>query len=208
MLSLAVLPFEAGAQERFAFEPVDEAVSEPALYASRAALLEALRRRDKIALDRWLFDSLNGSGTERAIILARLAIGAEAAESLADLLTHGGKFVDQARTEFCAPYWSRWPELASLPPHLAFEGLPWVVIVPDAVVRSAPRADGRELGRLSLELVQVLPAEQADAAGQFVAVTYRGNRGYVLRSDVREIEGAGKACFRARGDGWYLATFK
>lgn len=212
--SLVVLACEVsgvGAQKmpRAAFEPIDEAVEVPALHATRAAVLDALRRRDREGLERWMADRVNGTDSERRILLDQWTKEGEPADRLADALLHGGAFVDPMRAEFCAPYWSARPPRASdLPQHLVFEGLPWAVIVPGAVVRREPREAAPEIGRLSLELVQVFPDAAADSANRYVRVAHGDGLAFVSRTDVREIEDAGRACFSGRGDVWRLTTFK
>lgn len=191
------------------FLPVDEAVSVPALFATRAALLDALRRSDAEAIARWMADEFNGTASERRITIEILGKGAETAAALSDALLHGGTFTDATQNEFCAPYWaSRPPDHTKLPDHLVFEGLPGAVIVPAAPVRARPSADAPVIATLSLELVRLMLVEPADPDGRFAQVELEGRTAFVERGDVREIDGAWKACFQLRGETWALTTFK
>ena len=198
----------ASQSTRVPYEPIDEASAEPALFATRAAVLDALLHSDRDALSRWLGAQLNGSDVGRDILIDMLAKGAESASALTEVLTHGGAFMGAGRSKFCAPYWAaRPPSVLSLPEHLVFEGLPGAVIVTQSVVRARPDASAPEIGRLSLELVQVFFTEQADPEGRFVQITFGRTRAFVERSDVREIEGAKTACFDLVDGAWRLTTF-
>ena len=193
---------------RVPYQPVDEASAEPALYATRSALLDALRRKDKDALDRWISKEANGSVIAREVTTDKLALGLESAELLNDLLIHGGEFVEPGHTRFCAPYWvARLLDSTKLPDHLVFEGWPWAVVVPKSVVRSRPDASAPEVGSLSLELIQVFEFEPADPANRFVAIKYGRSRAFVERADVREIDNSSKACFELVDGTWLLSTF-
>ena len=199
----------ASQSTRVPYEPIDEASAEPALFATRAAVLDALLHSDRDALGRWLGEQVNGTAAERATMLRRLDESAEEAAELTDVLLHGGAFVGAGRSRFCAPYWAaRRPSASSIPDHLVFEGLPWAVIVPESVVRGRPDTAAPEIGRLSLELVQVFQEEPTDAEKRFIGVSFARTRAFVERSDVREIDGAESACFDLVDGAWRLTTFK
>jgi hypothetical protein len=191
------------------FLPVDEASAVPALFATRAALLDALRRSDAEAIGRWLADEFNGTAVERRFTIEALGKGGEMAAGLSDALSHGGTFTNPTRKEFCGPYWaSRPPDLSKLPDHLVFEGSPWVVIVPASPVRARPSADAPIVGTLSLELVNVLPSEPTDPDGRFVQLRFAGRDAFVARADVRDPDDLRMACFQLIGERWALTTFK
>jgi hypothetical protein len=188
--------------------PVDEAGAEPLLIATRSAIIEALVVKDRAQLERWVAPAVNGSESERGVMLDRISAWQETAGELGDALAHGGAFTDAQKTRFCAPYWAaRPPGTVELPDRLVFEGLPWAVVVPRAPVRSRADAAAPEIGELSLELVQVLPNEPADLAHRLLAIAYGRGRGYVFREDVREIDGATQACFE-KSKQWMLTTFR
>ncbi len=189
--------------------PVDEAVANPRLYATRAALIDALRRMNRIELERWIAADFNGAPGLRDEAVRALSVDDDEAARLGDALIHGGAFTDQAQNEFCGPYWAvRPPDVRQLPAHLTFEGSPWVVVVPHSSLMAEPDPTSRELKRLSLELVEARPNAPADPLRRYVQVSAGTARGFVIRSDVREIDGAMNACFRQRDGVWSLASFK
>lgn len=205
----ASLACTAHSQEvRVEYLPVDEAPSIPALFASRAAVLDAIRRRDDVALDRWVAQDFGGmTPTARGQEIKDLASGDPWSEHLVGLLTHGGAL--QGPDRFCAPYWAaKPPDHTRLPARLVFEGLPWAVIVPRAVVRARPDRAAPEVGSLSLELVEVLTNEPVDPTNRFIAIRFQRSRAFVERADVREIDDPAKACFARVNGQWLLSSVR
>lgn len=211
-----VAVFAAGAcvsavsqHQRTPFLPFDEASQEPSLFATRAALLEALRRGNAAAIGRWLGSAFNGSPDQREGMVAELASNSDWVEELTDILTHGGAFSSPERNRFCAPYWVvRPPDAQRLPPQLVSETLPWVVVVSESVVRERPDASAPELGRLSLELVLANAFAATGPSQAFIQVEFGGRRAFVERSDLREVEGASTACFDRKADRWTLTSYQ
>jgi hypothetical protein len=183
---------------------------EPSLYATRSAVLEALRAGDPETLavrggtrpeewrtlSEWLGLIGNNGDAWVESEMARLERTPMRVRQLAEMLRYGGGFSGSPRSFFCAPYWwARRPALADLPSHLQGDRLPWAVIVPETVVRAQPSPEAPVLHTLTLELIRVLEDEPADAAGRFVTMQLGDRRGFVERAAVRNLADKQHACF-------------
>jgi hypothetical protein len=190
------------------YPPTDEAVLEPELFATRAAVLMALQAKDWQALRYWITpcepyevrcadaDSLPSSDRRTADLMV--------------LLTYGGRFVRPARSSFCAPYWINdgdWIANASPPrTRLQPEGLFAIVIEPEAVIRAQPAPDAAIVRRLTLEVLGTPDGHYAGTE-EYSLVGLGALRGYVKRSALQGIEGEppDSACFERKGNSWRLS---
>lgn len=101
VLGLALAAAPALAQKA---PPVDEAARDPALVKVRAALIEAVKKRDARALSLHLHPNLRvsfGAANGRALFLRNLARDPGLWDELAWVLENGGQF---AQGTFAAPY--------------------------------------------------------------------------------------------------------
>ncbi len=195
---------------RYLFSPVDDAATVPQLYATRAAVLEALRAGDPETvvgptgkrpdawhtLARWMGHREPPNDPFVQIEMARFEQAPMRVRQLSEMLRYGGVFMSPERRSFCAPYWwSLKPTMTDLPVHLQGDRLPWVVIAPETVVRAEPSREAPVLHTLTLELIRVLEDERADAERRFVAVQLDEVRGFVERASVRNLSDRQHACF-------------
>lgn len=209
----ASVPSSAAVPPRYPFLPVDDAIGQPLLFATRAALLQGLRAGDPETIrmyagvrpDAWrtVPHWLNADdplfAAEVAHEMGRLEQDPARVRQLSEMLRYGGVFTSTFRLEFCAPYW--WglrPAMAELPAHLQGAELPWAVIVPETVVRARPAPDAPVLHTLGLELIRVRDRDPADTERQFVAVELGALRGFVERASVRNLADEQHACFRGQ----------
>lgn len=186
--------------------PVDEAVTVPGLYASRAAIVKATLNHDVATLERWLSDDLGRSPIERESLMEGFRKNPRTLRALGETLLLGGQFVSWERDrEFCAPYVNTaYPEI--VPDHLTYEGHPWVVTVPRAEVRQQPSESSPVVGVLSFELVRVdegLP----DPESEWRRVILPNGPGYVRASTLRSRDDY-VACLKPDESGtWKLWRF-
>ena len=197
--------------------PTDEAVLEPALFATRAALLSALQAKDWPGVRRWLRagtgeDDERFRGEVSDILTSDTSTGA-----VMEVLTHGGKFVRPGRSRFCAPYWKdaqAFKDQVGTSDYSGYEGGSWLVVTPDVAMRSRPSPGAPVVRQLSLEVLQN-PYEGPprsmrglDATGVFEWVGLGSARGFVERSAIRDVStnDSDAVCFTRINDTWRLSS--
>jgi hypothetical protein len=133
--------------------PIDQAATQPEFFAFRARLQAAIARRDEAALLAAVDPGIRLSfGADNGINVLRTQLRDPKTTLWADLATAlalGGTFA--APTSFTAPYvFASWPSNAD-----SFECA--AVIGESVRVRRTAEADSAVVGRVSFEIVQVLP---------------------------------------------------
>jgi hypothetical protein len=203
----ACLLSERPTAQKVTFEPVDNAYREPALLASRAAILEAVLWGDVARLEGWLTDDFGGGPVGRAHYIEVFMTDPEALRELGKALALGGDFRQGERgREFCAPYvYASYPR--TLPAYFNTEAWPWAVILPSAEVRRQPSEQSSLLGVLGFELVHVEMGELSPGA-TWVKVRIPAGSGYMRSRDVRDPNDF-VACLVPDDSGvWKLARFE
>ena len=197
--------------------PTDEAVLEPALFATRAALLSALQAKDWPGVRRWLRagtgeDDERFRGKVSDILTSDTSTGA-----VMEVLTHGGKFVRPGRSRFCAPYWKdaqAFKDQVGTSDYSGYEGGSWLVVTPDVAMRSRPSPGAPVVRQLSLEVLQNPYDDpprsmwRLDATGVFQWVGLGSARGFVERSAIRDVttNDSDAVCFTRINDTWRLSS--
>jgi len=201
------------------YVPTDEAVLDPALFATRAAVMSALQAKDEPGVRRWLRggtseddDRLRGQFKllrQRSSVLSmtpedlrwqvwRILRSDTATGAVMDVLAHGGKFIRPGRSQFCAPYWKyadAFKMSVATREYNGYEGSSWLVVTPDVAMRSRPSPGAPVVRQLSLEVLQS-PYDDPprsmwglDATGVFQWVGLGSARGWVERSAIRDLSG-------------------
>ena len=196
--------------------PTDEAVLEPALFATRAALLSALQAKDRPGVRRWLRAGTGEDddwfrGEVSTILTSDTSTGA-----VMEVLAHGGKFVRPGRSRFCAPYWKdseAFRMQVGTSDYGGNEGAAWLVVTPDVAMRSRPSPGAPVVRQLSFEVLKnpyddpprSMPG--LDATGVFAWVGLGSARGFVERSAIRDLSftNSDAVCFTRINDTWRLA---
>ena len=201
--------------------PTDEAVLDPALFATRAAVMSALQAKDEPGVRRWLRGGTGEDdewfrdgwfrGKVSAILTSDTATGA-----VMDVLAHGGKFIRPGRSQFCAPYWKdaqAFKIRVATSEYYGDEGSSWLVVTPDVAMRSRPSPGAPVVRQLSLEVLQY-PYDDPprsmrglDAARVFEWVGLGSARGWVERSAIRDVSSndSDAVCFIRINDTWRLS---
>jgi hypothetical protein len=184
------------------FPPVDEAVRDPDLMAVRAAILRASVARDVNALES-LRAPFSGRPGRPEGWLTTSARGRDLIVALGELLATGGAFVRPDL--FCAPYWHATRiDVTKLPDHLVFEGLPWVVLLPQTPVFEKPDHESKTIGRLDLQLIEAT----FPPVGNFNRVRFNGQHGYVDSAALADPNEDRRACLGRRDGEWRLVRFE
>lgn len=201
------------------YPPTDEAVLEPELFATRAAVLMALQAKDWQALRRWMPDTPCDAYDLTCSEPERMRASDDRTAALMYLLNHGGKFTRPGRSTFCAPYWkddyyrlsgfiySRYDAM------LSGAGKYWIVVVPDVMMRRGPSSDSPSLRRLTLEVLGVPKTgpprskPSGPEAHQYEWVGLGAQKGWVQRSAMRLMSARiqDSACFVQTQGRWRLA---
>jgi hypothetical protein len=201
------------------YPPTDEAVLEPELFATRAAVLMALQAKDWQALRRWMPDTPCDAYDLTCSEPERMRTSDDRTAALMYLLNHGGKFTRPGRLTFCAPYWKDdYDELHRFISRSSMEGLGgsgtfWIVVVPNATMRARPSPDSPTVRGLSLEILGVPRTspprnkQMSPETDQYEWLGIGAQRGYVERSALRLMSSniQDSACFVQTQGRWRLA---
>jgi len=197
--------------------PTDEAVLEPALFATRAALLSALQAKDEPGVRRWLRGGTSEDDDGLRGQVWRILTSDTATGAVMEVLTHGGKFVRPGRSQFCAPYWKdaqAFKRRVATSEYGGYEGSSWLVVTPDVAMRSRPSPGAPVVRQLSLEVLKVMPFGDPpgsrwglDATGVFQWVGLGSARGWVEWSAIRDVSDndSDAVCFIRINDTWRLS---
>jgi len=173
--------------EEMKLKPVDEAVGNPAFARFRAALLDAVRKRDldyvmsQVDTDIKLsFGGDYGRDTFRDLLTGTESWQGEAYwAELQRVLELGGVFMDA--NSFCAPYVACL-DVPGCPDCDPYETM--FTVSKDAVARAAPDAAARVAARLSYDVLRI--DIDAEHEGEWTPVILPdGSRGYVSGPDFR-----------------------
>jgi hypothetical protein len=200
------------------YPPTDEAVLEPELFATRAAVLMALQAKDWTGLQHWMRREPCETFGDPCNLVSRLEMSDTAAAWLTQLLSHGGTFERPGRSTFCAPYWKNDHDwlLGELPYDLRIdsEASFWIVVSPEAVMRSQPSADAPIIRRLTLEVLGMpmdnppIHLTRHEEFDRYEWVGIGERRGFVDRSAVRwmGLNQQDSACFSRVNGTWRLSS--
>ena len=193
--------------------PVDEGSGDPTWLQFRAGLMEILQRGDKRALAN-IVDAniLNSMEAPRGLATFRKLWDMDGKDErilreLQSSLQLGSAWYEPKKGVrlLCAPYVPiKWP----LDQHDPYNN--GVVIVKDALVKSAPSQQAETLTRMTHDIVNVRDWEVADRDNQlqqrWVKIRTGGRDGYLPEEHIRSaIEH--RACFGKTAAGWRLMEF-
>jgi hypothetical protein len=197
-------------------EPIDQAALNTAFFDYRAALRDAVARRDVAYIIAQAASTIQldfGGGKGREEFAARLTLSPEdlapeyahLAEALREGYWHaletvlrlGGEF--QNPDLFTAPYTSSVVLDASADP-----GSTWFVIGRDVAMRAFGTSDAEIIGTLSYDIVTVETYEPH--ADYLVVTTAEGHIGYVAAADLWSATGY-RATFERSGGTWQMTSF-
>lgn len=194
-------PSPCGAPRTVRLLPVDQAATQPDFFTFRARLQAAVARRDEAAVlaaadpgIRTSFGDDDGLATFRTKL--RDPQGALWSE-LGAALALGGRF--QSPDSFVAPYvFADWPG--------RLDSFECAAVVGDRVrVRASADPGSAVVGSVSYEIVQVLPAQQENAATAQVRLA-NGRSGFIASPFVRSPVDY-RAIFQKSGGQWRLRAF-
>jgi hypothetical protein len=180
--------------------PVDQAATQPDFFTFRARLQTAIARRDEAAVLAAADPGIRTSfGDDDGLATLRMKLRDPEGTLWADLATAlalGGTF--RSPDSFVAPYaFAEWPGGAD-----SFE---CALVIGDRVrVRASASPDSAVVGRVSHEIVQVLPA-QRETAATHVRLS-NGVTGYIASTFVRSGVDY-RAIFQKTGGEWRLRAF-
>lgn len=137
-----------------------------------------------------------GGGAGRDQLRDRLREDTTLWGELRDVLSHGGRFIDDS--SFAAPYWY------TVDVDDPFDV--WIVVGESVRVREEPRPDAPVLGTLSYEIVRMHYLAPGVADGWGGVILKDGRRGYVSKDYVRSPVGYRVIISRQAG-GWAIAAF-
>jgi hypothetical protein len=180
--------------------PVDQAAAQPDFFTFRGRLQAAIARRDEAAVLAVADPGIRTSfGDDDGLATLRMKLRDPQGTLWADLATAlalGGTF--RSPDSFVAPYvFAEWPARAD-----SFE---CALVIGDRVrVRASPLPDSAVVGRVSYEIVQVLPA-QRETAATHVRLS-NGVTGFIASTFVRSGVDY-RAIFQKTGGEWRLRAF-
>ena len=180
--------------------PVDRAATQPDFFTFRARLQTAIARRDEAAVLAVVDPGIRISfGDDEGLDTFRTKLR-EPQSTLwgdrASALAIGGTF--QAPDSFVAPYvFAAWPD--------GLDSFECAAVIGERVrVRATAEPDSAVVGRVSYEIVQVLPAQRQSAATH--ARLANGITGFIASTFVRSPIDH-RAIFQKTGGQWKLRAF-
>lgn len=179
--------------------PVDEAGRAESLVRFRDSLLHALEQGDTTGVLARFHPDVRldfGGGEGRDLLRARLREDAELWSELREVLTHGGRFIDDST--FAAPYWY------TIEVDDPFDV--WIVVGTDVRVLQEPRRDAPVLTTLSDVVVRMHYLAPGVADGWGGVVLADGRRGYVPDRFLRSPVGY-RVIVSRRGGAWVITAF-
>ena len=210
LMFAATLALSAHAADKILrLAPMDEGSGDASFLNFRNELKAIISRKDAAALMKHVAPNVTnsfGGGWGAADFKKTWKLGDPKSlvwRALSIVVEHGGNFDN--KTTFSAPYvFSAWPDDAD--PYFTV-----AVVVPNAVLRAAPRADGAIVRRLNHDLLEVLKSagksqHEAGANDWDEVKDAGGKHGFVPASEVRSPVDY-RAIFEKRKGKWVLTTF-
>jgi hypothetical protein len=212
-LMLGVERQEAGAPVLL---PLDEAVNEPALLATRTAVITALRSRNvrpvlDLLADDFHIDGKRATRDNAAALFSGGVAGRSVETVLVQALSLGGTFTEDrgsiaGERQFCAPY-----PYSAMPREYAYanqEGDPSALITKDTPVHALPDSASPIVARLSYRIVFACPEGKAlgPRGERWCSIwTADGVNGFVLPETVWNPDEL-HICFGLRGGAWRITS--